>query len=57
MRRRRTRRGIDVQYQATAEHVAGYLREQQIILTYDPSVGALHVGTAEATQTIALTAS
>jgi hypothetical protein len=57
MRRRRTRRGIDVQYQATAEHVAGYLREQQIILIYDPSVGALHVGTAEATQTIALTAS
>jgi hypothetical protein len=38
-RRRRTRRGIDVRHQFTAEDVTGYLREQQIILTYDPGRG------------------
>jgi site-specific DNA recombinase len=53
-RRRRTRRGTDVRYQASPEDVIGYLRERQISLTYDPASGALHAGTA---QTITLTAS
>ena len=55
-RRRRTRRGIDVGYQA-AEGVISYLREQQISLIFDPASGTLHAGTGEAAQTITLTAS
>jgi hypothetical protein len=38
-RRRRTRRGTDVWRQA-AEDVIGYLREQQMTLTYDPAAGS-----------------
>ena len=56
-RRRRTRRGVDARYQASPEDVIGYLREQQITLTYDPASGTLDAGTAEAAQTITLTAS
>jgi hypothetical protein len=56
-RRRRTRGGIDVRHQATAEDVTGYLREQQITITYDPAVGSLNAGTGDAAQTITLTAS
>ena len=56
-RRRRTRRGADVRYQASPEDVIGYLREHQITLTYDPASGTLHPGAAEAAQTITLTAS
>jgi hypothetical protein len=33
------------------------LREQQIILTYDPAAGTLHAGTSDAAQTITLKAS
>ena len=55
-RRRRTRRGIDVGYQA-AEGVISYLREQQIILIFDPASGTLHAGTGEAAPTITLIAS
>ena len=55
-RRRRTRHGIDVRPAVTAEDVAGYLREQQIILIFDPASGTLHAGTGEAAQTITLTA-
>lgn len=36
--RRRTRRGIDVRPQATPQDVTGYLRDQQITLTYDSGV-------------------
>jgi hypothetical protein len=50
-RRRRTRRGIDVRDQATAEDVTGYLREQQITLTYDPAAAILRAGTGGAAQT------
>jgi hypothetical protein len=39
-RRRRTRRGADVQRQASAEDVIGYLRARQISLTYDPRTSA-----------------
>jgi hypothetical protein len=56
-RRRRTRCGIDVRPPVTAEDVAGYLREQQIILILDPSSGMLHAGTGETVQTITLKAS
>ena len=56
-RRRRTRRGIDVPYQVTAEDVTAYLREQQITLTYDPAAGTLHTGTGDAAQTITFKAS
>ena len=45
-RRRRTRRGTDTRYQASPEDVIGYLREQQIALTYDPAAGTLHAATA-----------
>ena len=55
--RRRTRRGIDVRHQASPEDAIGYLRERQITLTYDPGSGTLDAGTAEAAQTITLTAS
>ena len=55
-RRRRTRRAVDVRYQAGPEDVIGYLRERQITLTYDPASGTLDAGTAEAAQTITLTA-
>jgi DNA invertase Pin-like site-specific DNA recombinase len=56
-RRRRTRRGADVRQQASPADVTGYLREQQITLTYDPAAGTLRAGTGEAAQTITLTAS
>jgi DNA invertase Pin-like site-specific DNA recombinase len=56
-RRRRTRRGIDVQHQVTPEDAIGYLRENQITLTYDPAAGTLHAGTGTAAQTITLKAS
>jgi site-specific DNA recombinase len=55
-RRRRTRRGIDVRYQAAGDAIS-YLREQQIILIFDPASGTLHAGTGEAAQTITLKAS
>ncbi len=55
--RRRTRRGIDVRHHAAAEDVAGYLREQQITLTYDQAARTLHAGTRAAARTITLKAS
>jgi DNA invertase Pin-like site-specific DNA recombinase len=56
-RRRRTRRGLDVRYQASPEDVTGYLRERQITLTYDPAATSLNAGTGATAQTITLTAS
>jgi hypothetical protein len=56
-RRRRTRRGVDARHQAGTEDVIGYLREQQITLTYDRVAGTLHAGNAEAATTITLKAS
>ena len=52
-RRRRTRCGIDVRCQA-AEDAISYLREQQIILIFDPASGTLHAGAGETAQTITL---
>jgi hypothetical protein len=56
-RRRRTRRGLDVRYQASPEDVIGYLRERQVTLIYNPAAGTLNAGTDAAAQTITLTAS
>ena len=56
-RRRRTRRRIDIRYQASAEDVIRYLREQQITLTYDPAASTLRAGTAKAATTVTLKAS
>jgi hypothetical protein len=56
-RRRRTRRGIDIRHQASTETVIGYLREQQLTLTYDPAPGALRAGTGQAATTVTLKAS
>jgi site-specific DNA recombinase len=56
-RRRRTRRGADVRQQVSPEDVTGYLREQQIILTYDPATRTLRAGTGEAATTVTLEAS
>jgi hypothetical protein len=55
-RRRRTRRGIDVHSQATAEHAINHLRENQIILSYDPASGTLRAGIGEAATTVTLKA-
>jgi site-specific DNA recombinase len=55
-RRRRTRRGADVRCRA-AEDVILYLREQELILAYDPAAGTLCAGTGENSQTITLKAS
>jgi len=55
-RRRRTRRRIDIRYQASAEDVIRYLREQQITLTYDPAASTLRAGTAKAATTVTLKA-
>jgi DNA invertase Pin-like site-specific DNA recombinase len=55
-RRRRTRRGTDIRHHG-AEEVIGYLREQQITLTYDPAADALRAGAGETAQTITLKAS
>ncbi len=54
-RRRRTRRGIDIGYQAAGDAIS-YLRAQQIVLIFDPASGMLHAGTGEAAQTITLRA-
>ena len=56
-RRRRTRRGLDIRYQASPEDVIGYLREHQITLIFNPAAGTLDAGTDAAPQTITLTAS
>ena len=54
LRRRRTRRGIDVRYQATAETAISHLRENQITLVYDPVSGTLRAGAGADIQTITL---
>jgi hypothetical protein len=53
-RRRRTRRGTHTRYKPSPEDVTGYLRGQQIALTYDPAAGTLHAGTGEAATTVTL---
>jgi site-specific DNA recombinase len=55
-RRRRTRRGLDVRYQASPEDVIGYLRERQVTLIFNPAATTLNAGTDAAAKTITLTA-
>ena len=42
---------------STLTDVTGYLRDQQLTLTYDPAAGTLRAGTGQAAQTITLKAS
>jgi hypothetical protein len=56
-RRRRTRQGTDVRYQAAAEDVITYLREREITLTYDPAARTLHASTGNAATIVTLKAS
>jgi site-specific DNA recombinase len=56
-RRRRTPRGTDVRFQASAGDVISYLREQRVTLTYDPATGTLRTRTAETATTDTLEAS
>ena len=56
-RRRRTRRGVDVRRQCSAEDVIAFLREREITLTYDPAAGTLRAGTDSAAQIITMEAS
>jgi site-specific DNA recombinase len=55
--RRRTRRGVDVRRQCSAEDVIAFLREREITLTYDPAAGTLRAGTASAAQIVTMEAS
>jgi len=56
-RRRRTRRGVDVPPLASAEDVIGYLRKNQVTLTWDQAAGTLQAGTVGAITTITRKAS
>jgi site-specific DNA recombinase len=56
-RRRRTRRGVDVRRQCSAEDVIAFLREREITLTYDPAAGTLRAGTASTAQIVTMEAS
>jgi hypothetical protein len=51
-RRRRTRRGTDTRPGAGAEEAAGYLRANEIALTYDQATETLRAGATGATKTI-----
>jgi site-specific DNA recombinase len=51
-RRRRTRRGTDTRPGVGAEEAAGYLRTNEIGLTYDQATGTMRAGAAGATKTI-----
>ena len=50
----RTAAGPRAEVIPAAEDVAGYLREQQITLTYDPAARTLHAGTGTAARTVTL---
>jgi DNA invertase Pin-like site-specific DNA recombinase len=56
-RRRRTRRGAEVRPAASPEEAIGYLREREIVLTYDRAAGTVKAGTSGAAKTIIMKAS
>jgi hypothetical protein len=56
-RRRRTRHGADARPARSSEEAAGYLRQHQIILTWDQADGTPRAQTTRATKTITVTAS
>ncbi len=55
-RRRRTRRGADVRYQAGPEDAIGYLREHEITLTWNPAAAALQARATQTAKTVTVTA-
>jgi len=55
-RRRRTRHGTDARPAASTQDVLGYLREQDITLTWDQAAGVLRAEAAEVTTSITLKA-
>jgi hypothetical protein len=57
MRRRRTRRGIDARPAARLEEAIGYLRANEIALTYDQATGTLLAGATGAAKAITVKAS
>jgi len=56
-RRRRTRRGTDARPAASPQEAIGYLRANEIVLTYDQATGNLLVGATGAAKTITVKAS
>ena len=56
-RRRRTRRGTDARPAASPEEAIGYLRANEIVLTYDQATGNLLVRATGAAKTITVKAS
>ena len=52
LRRRRTRRGVDVRAPLSPEDVIAFLRENEIVLIYDQAAGTLHVGKTEITESV-----
>jgi hypothetical protein len=55
--RRRTRRGTEVSPAASPEEAVGYLRSNEIALTYDQATGTLRAAASTAAKTIARKAS
>jgi hypothetical protein len=56
-RRRRTRRGADARPAVSPEDVIGFLRENDVTLTWDQAAATLKPGTAEAMKTFTVKAS
>ena len=56
-RRRRTRRGTDARPAASPQEAIGYLRANEIVLTYDQATGNLLAGATGAAKTITVKAS
>jgi hypothetical protein len=55
--RRRTRAGTDVTSAASPDEVIGYLRENEITLTWNPAVAALQAHATETAKTVTVKAS
>jgi site-specific DNA recombinase len=53
--RRRTRGGADVRDTASPQDVIGYLREQQVTLTWDPATAAVQARVSETAKTVTVT--
>lgn len=55
--RRRTRGGTDVRATASPGEVIGYLREHEIVLTWNPAAAALQARTTQTAKTVTVTTS
>ena len=51
-RRRRTRRGVDVRSAFSPQDAVRFLRENEVVLVYDQTTGALQAGTSGVAETI-----